>query len=169
MFPKSKTKALVLALAAIVFLVAFTGGPQTASAHEWSLKINGKVQKIKAKVVNFDGKNVVLEADNGVKKSFPINELTDEDLEYVKNIVVTRQTAVQESLNLKELQQQRLQNQLQFRDIWEVELYAPNGQYALRRFLARNNRDAVYQAQIQFPTARIGAVRKVRREGKFKL
>ena len=169
MFPKLKIKTLIVLLTMFALWVAFAGNPNTASAHEWSLNVNGKVQKVKAKVVNFDGKNVLLEADNGVRKSFPINELTDEDLEYVKNIVVARQTAVQEKLNLKQLQQERLRNQLQYRDVWEVELFAPNGNYTLRRFLARSNRDAIYQAEQQFPNARIGGVRKVRREGSFQL
>ena len=157
-------KTLILPLA--IVLLAFAGISQNASAHEWTLKVNGKEQKIEAKVVDFDGKNVLLEADNGVRKSFPINELTDDDLEYVKNIVVARQTAVQEKLNLKQLQQERLNNQLQFRDIWEVQLYALDGTYILRRFLARNNYQAEVQAKRQYPNARIGGVRKVfRREG----
>ena len=169
MFLKLKMKALTLPLALVAFLVVSAGNPQTASAHEWTLTINGKVQKVEAKVVNFDGKNVLLQAANGVKKSFPINELTDKDLEYVKNIVVARQTAVQEQLNLKQLQQERLRNQLEYRDIWAVELYAPNGNYIVRRYLARNNLDAIYQAKRQFPNARVGVAQKIRREGSFQL
>ena len=169
MFGKIMIRSLILPLTLIGVLAATAAIPQAASAHEWTLTVNGKVQKVKAKIVDFDGKNVLLEADNGVKKSFPINELTDEDLEYVKNIVVTRQTAVQEQLNLKQLQQERLRNQLQYRDIWAVELYAPNGTYVIRRFLARSSRQAIYQAEQKFPNARVGGVRKIRREGSFQL
>ena len=169
MHQKIKIKTLVLPFTLIAFLIAMAANPQAASAHEWTLTVNGKVQKIKAKVVNFDGTNVLLEADNGVKKSFPINELTDEDLEYVKNIVVARQTAVSEQMNLKQFQQERLRNQLEYRDIWAVKLYASNGTYVIRRFLARSSREAIYRATQQFPNARIGGVRKIRREGSLQL
>ena len=169
MFPKLKTKVLFLPLAIATLLVVIVGNPNPATAREWTLKIDGKVQKVEAKIVNFDGTNVLLEADNGVRKAFPITDLTDKDLAYVKNIVLTKQAKQQEKLNLKKLQQARLQNQLLFRDIWEVELYTADGRFFRRQYLARNNREAAYQARVQFPNARIGGERKIRREGSFQL
>ena len=161
MFPKLASKSLLLPVATAVLLISFAGAAATASAHEWTLKIEGKVQKVEAKIIDFDGTNVLLEASNGVRKKFPIVELDDADLEYLKNIVVTRQSAVQEKINLKQLEQERLQNQLTYRDIWEVQIYAPNGQYIRRRYLARSNQEAAYQAREDYPNARIGSERKI--------
>ena len=135
MFPKSITPTTFPPTALLVLLVAFFVSANTASAHEWTLKVEGKSQKIEAKVVDLTAKEVVLEAGNGVRKQFPINELNDEDLEYLKNIVVVSQSKVQEKLNLKQLQQEQLQNQLTYRDIWEVELTHPTGNGLYANFL----------------------------------
>ena len=164
MFKNPINSTAFLPAALLVLLVVLLGNTKTASAHEWTLEVEGKSQKVEAKVVDLNAKEVVLEAKNGVRKNFPINELNDEDLEYLKNIVVVSQSKKQEQLNLKQLQQERLQNQLTYRDIWEVELYAPNGQRYIRQYLARNSREAAYRAQLENPRARIGAERKVQRD-----
>ena len=169
MVEKFKEQSLFRPGILLALLIAFVASTETASAHEWTLKVKGEVQKVEAKVVNFDGAKVLLEAKNGVQQAFPINELTDKDLEYFKNIVVARQTAVQEKLNLKTLQQERLRNQLTYRDIWEVQFYAPNGQYFRRQYLARNSQEATYQAHRDFPNARISGERKLRRDSRFGL
>ena len=161
MFKNPINSTAFLPAALLALLVAVFCNSEIASAHEWSLVIEGKPQKVEAKIVDFDGKEVVLEAKNGVRKPFPINELTDEDLEYLKNLVVVSQSKVQEKLNLKQLQQEQLQNQLTYRDIWEVQLIAPNGQTVLRRYLARNSGDAAYQARADYPNARVGTERKL--------
>ena len=102
----SSLKSFPTTLAIAFFGVVFVFGPLSdiAQAHEWTVDVKGKKTKVEAKIIAFDGKKVQLEAENGVRKSFSIDDLNDDDLAYLKDYVVTREAAVQENLGKQQLQ-----------------------------------------------------------------
>ncbi len=53
-------------------------------------------------------------------------------------------------------------------DLWEVELYPPNGRPAWVVVPGRNSAQATENALIQYPNARVGIVAKVRRRGRWR-
>ena len=50
--------------------------------------------------------------------------------------------------------------------MWELQLTAPNGNSITRRYLARSNMEASWYAVGEFPNARVGTARKLRRRGR---
>ena len=154
----------LLIVAAMVSVGSTTG---VASAHEWTVKIEGKEQHVEAKVVNFDGQQVLLEASNGVKQSFPVDELNDSDTHYLSDIVVAKEAVAQNKTLKKELQVELNELRLGYNDVWAVQLIAPNGGTVVRNYLALNNRQAAILAHRDFPNARVGAMRKLRGRSRY--
>lgn len=153
-------------IASLAMLAFFAAMSSDAYGHQWTLKLNGKQTQVEAKVVDFDGQQVLLEAKNGARKAFKINELNDTDMHYLKDLLVTRQTAVQEKMSRQKLAMQETELEMQHYDLWELQLTAPNGNSITRRYLARSNMEASWYAVGEFPNARVGTARKLRRRGR---
>ena len=147
----------------IALLVAMLTGLICSSAfgHEWT--VNGK--KVKAKAVNFDGSQVLLEDQRGKRKSFPINELTAEDLQHLTNLLSIRNAKIQQQLEKQQLEQQTAQLVSQFVNVWTVRMVAPNGDVAWRNYFAANSLQAKQLAWREFPNVQITGVQKLRRTG----
>lgn len=149
-----------------IMLIAFLlMGTLCASAlgHEWT--INGK--KVKAKAVDFNGSQVLLENDKGKRKAFPINELHENDLQYLTNLLSIRNAEIQQRLEREQLAQQRTQLLAQFVDVWTVRMVAPNGELGMRNYFAANSAHAKQLAWQEFPNVRIAGVQRMRRANEW--
>lgn len=154
--------AMVMVMAMLIISLA-----SNANAHEWTLDVASQSQKVEAKVADVNGTHVLLENTKGVQKAFPINELNDSDMNYLKGILAAKQVEI-EKQQVKAQQEATSTNvRLQHDDIGELVLYAPNGRYITRQYSARSNIEASQYAHEEFPNARVGAVRKVHQRHGF--
>ncbi len=151
------TKIITMTLAMLVIGLA-----STANAHQWTLVVNGKSMKVDAKVIDVNATRVLLENEKGIRKAFAINELNDEDMAYLKDMMVIKQTQIQKEQVAAQREATQLISNLHNNDTWELTLYAPNGNYVVRQYFARSNLEARHYALRDFPNARIAGARKVR-------
>ncbi|MFK7770448.1 MAG: hypothetical protein AB8B55_24775 [Mariniblastus sp.] len=150
------SKGLVLFLSLALGLIC-----AAAFGHEWT--VDGK--KVKAKPVDFNGTEVLLEDEKGKRKSIEINTLTAEDLQYLTNLLTIRNAGIQQKLERQQLQQQKAQLMSQFVDVWTVRLVAPNGETGWKNYFALDSRQAKQLAFNEFPNARVISVQRLRRAG----
>ena len=160
----SFTKITTMTLAMLVI-----GFASTANAHQWTLVVNGKSMKVDAKIIDVNATKVLLENEKGMQKAFAINELNDDDMAYLKDMMVIEQTRIQKAQVAAQREATQLISSLHNNDTWELILYAPNGNYITRQYFARSSLEARDYALRDFPNARIGGARKVRvrRGGRF--
>ena len=150
----TKITTMTLAMLAIGFA-------STANAHQWTLVVNGKSMKIDAKIIDVNATKVLLENEKGLQKAFASNELNDEDLAYLKDMMVIKQTQLQQQQVDAQREATQTISKLHNYDTWELALYAPTGDYITRQYFARSNLEARNYALHDFPNARIGGARKV--------
>ncbi|MEL7499213.1 MAG: hypothetical protein AAFN77_16515 [Planctomycetota bacterium] len=133
----------------------------TAMGHEWT--IDGK--KVEAKVVNYNQSHVLLEDNQGRRKSFAINSLNAEDLQYLTNLATIQQGEQQRVLAQQQLQQQQALLLSQYVDVWTVWMFDRNGRYGSRNYFATNSAQAIRLALQEFPQVRVSGVQRLRRPG----
>ena len=155
---KLKLKVFISTGLVVFFLVHL---PSRSVAHEWTIGKGKDAKKVEAKAVGFDGRQVMLETDEGKKIEVPVNELVSGDLSYLKDLVLIQSTQVQKQLAEKLIQQQQLNLLAKYVDVWTVSMVAPNGQPGIRNYFAANSLHAKGLARQEFPRARIVAVRRV--------
>ena len=157
---KTRIKSLQIG---VLLIVAMLVGLISSSAfgHEWT--IDGK--KAKAKVVDFNGTQVLLENERGKRRAFPINELNSTDLQHLTNLLSIRNAEILKKLERQQIEQQQAQLISQFVDVWSVRMVAPNGQIGWKNYFAANSLQAKQQAWQEFPNVRITGVQRLRRAG----
>ena len=160
-----RTGTLTTRLSALALLFFFAANVSVASAHMWTVDVNNVPTLVEAKLVDFDGRQVLLEATNGVRKAVDVNDLNKDDQRYLRNFLIARQAVLQQTTV-----PQRTQGQvgaqffglpLERSDMWDLLLYAPDGTSITRRYPGRTNQEAFQLALQDFPNARIAAARRV--------
>ena len=147
-------------------LASLTLGLICASAslgREWT--VEGK--KVTAKAVDFNGRFVLLEDKKGKRKTVAINDLNAHDLDYLGKLLAIHNGEIQKEMSRTQLNQQQLALTAQIMDLWTVSMVAPNGQAGWQNYFAANSLEAKRMALMDYPTARITSVRRIRRPGQM--
>ena len=132
-----------------------------ALGREWT--VDGK--KVEAKLIDYDATQVFLEDANEEEandspKAVPINELTENDRDYLTKFASICDVKSREDLQLTPMRKDAVELPNASNKKWYISLVGPNGRYIERTVFAVDSHQASDLVLRQFSNARVVRVRK---------